>query len=144
MLPTPPADLLTRLRSRRWRITPQRRAVAQALAGEHVHLSAEEVHERALAIVPEVSLATVYSTLNQLVAMGEVAEVRAPRSSVRYDPNARQQHHHLVCERCGRIRDVRPSGMDDLRLSDADRSGFRIATIEVVFRGVCPACEGRE
>ena len=96
MLPTPPADLLTRLRSRPWRITPQRRAVAQALAGEHVHLTAEEVHERALAIVPEVSLATVYSTLNQLVAMGEVAEVRAPRSSVRYDPNARQQHHHRV------------------------------------------------
>ncbi len=39
--------LLERLRRRGWRLTAQRRVVAEALAGEHVHLTAEEVYERA-------------------------------------------------------------------------------------------------
>ena len=44
--------------------------------GEHVHLSAEQVHGRSPTVLPEVSLATVYNTLNELVAMGEISEIR--------------------------------------------------------------------
>ena len=69
------ASLLERLRTRGWRVTPQRRAVAEVLTGDHVHLTADEVHERARARLPEVSLATVYNTLGELVDMGEVLEI---------------------------------------------------------------------
>lgn len=131
---------LERIRSRGWRITPQRRAVACALEGAHVHLTAEELHAAARGIVPEISLATVYNALNELAMMGEVREVRVAGGSVRYDPNVDVAHHHLVCDTCGLIMDVNPRGTDQLRLPRSDQHGFRVAAVEVVFRGTCRRC----
>ena len=136
----PAAPLIERLEARPWRITPQRRAVAESLVGEHVHLSADEVFARARDGFPEISRATVYNTLNELVAMGEVVEVRAPSGPVRYDPNGADRHHHLVCTGCGTLFDVRPEGMEALRLADGERHGFRLDDIDVVFRGRCAGC----
>ncbi len=133
-------SLLERLRVRQWRITPQRRTVAEVLHGDHVHLSADEVFAAARHRLPEISLATVYNTLNELVAMGEVREVRAGTGVTRYDPNAHVRHHHLVCTGCGAIFDVRPEGTGGLRLTGSDRHGYRVDEVEVVFRGRCPDC----
>lgn len=69
-------------------MTAQRRVVAEVLDGEHVHLTADEVHARAVAKLPEISRATVYNTLGELVTLGEVLEVSTDRRAKRYDPNA--------------------------------------------------------
>jgi hypothetical protein len=61
--PARAASLLERLRRRRLRLTAQRRVIAEALEGAHVHLTADEVFERAVARLPEISRATVYSEL---------------------------------------------------------------------------------
>lgn len=133
------SDLLTRLRSRSWRLSAQRRAVAEVLVGDHVHLTAEQVHDRARRRLPEISRATVYNTLNELVAMGELLEVDVAEGPKRYDPNIAKQHDHLVCERCRAIRDVPRSGPKP-RISEDARGGYLVTTVEVTFRGLCPAC----
>src|ERR1700745_3205433 len=69
------SELVQRLRDRGWRLTAQRRVVAEVLAGDHVHLTADAVYSRAQLLLPEISLATVYNTLNELVDMGEVLEI---------------------------------------------------------------------
>jgi Fur family transcriptional regulator, stress-responsive regulator len=139
----PRANLAERLRARRWRMTPQRRAVAAAFVGEHVHLTAEEIHDRARRIATEVSLATIYNTLNELVRMGELIEVRTSGAAVRYDPNVGDQHGHLVCTGCGRMLDVNPAGVAALSLPGSDQHGFRITGVDVLFRGTCPDCAAR-
>jgi Fur family transcriptional regulator, stress-responsive regulator len=132
-------ELLTRLRERGWRLSPQRRVVAEVLVGPNVHLTAEEVHGRAGALLPEISRATVYNTLNELVAMGEVREVSVTDGPKRYDPNARVAHHHLVCARCQRIRDVpAPAHLDPL--GDDELEGYVVTDVEIVYRGFCPDC----
>ena len=131
---------LDRLRERGWRITPQRRAVVQALVGEHVHRTADQVHASARVLVPEVSLATVYNTLNELVGMGEISAINVGDGSTRYDPKVGPDHHHLICDGCHRIYDVEPSGVDGVQLPGAQRHGMRIDTVEVVFRGRCADC----
>ncbi len=131
------AKLIDRLRDRGWRITPQRRVVAEVFAGEHLHLSVDDVYERARAELPEISLATVYNTLNELVGMGELLEVNRCGDRRRYDPNVEQRHEHLLCVDCGRILDVharRP------HIADEERYGFEILEVDVVFRGRCPDC----
>jgi Fur family ferric uptake transcriptional regulator len=133
-------DLLERLRERNWRLTPQRRVVAEVLGGPNVHLTAEAVHSAALALLPEISLATVYNTLNELVAMGEVSEVAAGSGPKRYDPNARTPHHHLVCRSCGALRDVVLDDVNAPTLAEPDRAGYLITGVEMVFQGICPEC----
>ncbi|MCU1496656.1 MAG: transcriptional repressor [Acidimicrobiales bacterium] len=134
------ADLLTRLRQRDWRLTAQRRAVAQVLAGEHVHLTADEVHARAVAVLPEISRATVYNTLGELVALGEVREVTLEGRAKRYDPNHDIAHHHLVCTSCGLIMDVPVIDGAAAGLPTGSRHGFRVDEVEVVYRGTCATC----
>jgi Fur family ferric uptake transcriptional regulator len=90
--------------------------------------------------LPEISLATVYNTLNELVAMGEVIEVLPGTGPKRYDPNARAPHHHLVCTSCGAMRDVFPVGVAMTDLSEHDRAGFELTGLEILVRGRCPAC----
>src|SRR5690606_35371336 len=113
-------DLLQRLRDRGWRLTAQRRVVAEVLAGEHVHLTADEVHARDSQRVPEISRATVYNTLGELVSLGELVEVWTDQRAIRYDPNAHRAHQHLLCGGCGTTPDGppprRPPRLGALRL----------------------------
>lgn len=129
--------LAARLKARGWRVTAQRRAICDTLAGEHVHLTADEVYERARTMLPEVSRATVYNTLNELVEMGELHELAHADGRRRFDPNIGQRHHHLVCVDCGRILDVQA---DDPALDADQRHGFELLDVEVTFRARCPEC----
>ena len=131
--------LIDRLRDRGWRLTAQRRVIAEAMTGEHVHVAADEVLERARTVLPEVSLATVYNTLNELVALGELVELPHADGRKRYDPNVDERHHHLVCVDCGRMLDVT---IDDPRLPGNQRHGFEVLAVDVTVRGRCPDCTG--
>ncbi|MET9375725.1 Fur family transcriptional regulator [Streptomyces sp. NPDC003035] len=134
------SDLLERLRGRGWRMTSQRRVVAEVLDGDHVHLTADEVHVRAVQRLPEISRATVYNTLGELVSLGEVVEVSTEGRAKRYDPNAHHPHQHLVCAGCGTIRDVHPTGDPLADLPEEERFGFAVSEVEVLYRGLCPSC----
>lgn len=114
------------------------------LGGPNVHLTAESVHSAAQALLPEISLATVYNTLNELVVMGEVLEVAAGSGPKRYDPNARTPHHHLVCRSCGALRDVLVERDAVPAIDERDRAGYVVTGVEMVFQGICPACAGAD
>jgi Fur family ferric uptake transcriptional regulator len=135
-------DLLSRLRTRNWRLSPQRRVVAEVLVGDHVHLTAEEVHDLARERLPEISRATVYNTLNELVAMGELLEVDVFDGPKRYDPNGGEEHDHLVCDSCHAIRDV-PRPETQPTIPEEARAGYLVTAKEVTYRGLCPACAAR-
>ncbi|MCZ7416643.1 MULTISPECIES: Fur family transcriptional regulator [unclassified Streptomyces] len=134
------SDLLERLRNRGWRLTAQRRVVAEVLDGDHVHFTADEVHARAAERLPEIARATVYNTLSELVALGEIIEVSTDGRAKRYDPNAHHTHQHLVCSHCGTIRDVHPAADPLGALPESERFGFAVSEASVIYRGVCPSC----
>jgi Fur family ferric uptake transcriptional regulator len=121
-------------------MTSQRRVVAEVLDGDHVHLTADEVHARAVRRLPEISRATVYNTLRELVSLHEVIEVTTDGRAKRYDPNAHHPHQHLVCSHCGTIRDVHPTGDPLAALPVEERFGFTMSEVEVTYRGLCPSC----
>jgi Fe2+ or Zn2+ uptake regulation protein len=131
------APLIDRLRDRGWRLTAQRRVIAEAMTGDHVHLAADEVLERARAVLPEVSLATVYNTLNELVSLGELHEVPHADGRKRYDANVAEPHQHLVCVDCGRMLDVTARVPT---LPAEQTHGFELLDVEVTFRARCPDC----
>src|ERR1700722_4952061 len=122
-------ELIERLRDRKWKLTAQRRVVAEVLAGEHIHLTADAVYSRAQQLLPEISLATVYNTLNELVDMGEVLEISAGDGPKRYDPNITVAHPHLYCVGCGALRDVNPDGTDRLELPAGQQHGVELLDV---------------
>lgn len=105
-----------------------------------MHLTADEVHARAVERLPEISRATVYNALGELVGLGEVVELSTDGRAKRYDPNAHHPHQHLVCSRCGTIRDVHPTGDPLAGLPVEERFGFTVSKAEVTYRGLCPSC----
>lgn len=133
-----PAELVDRFRSEGRKVTPQREAVFRALHASRVHPTAEAVHAEVVRDLPMVSLRTVYQTLNDLTAMGELLPVNVGTGPARFDPNL-EPHHHLVCDACGGVTDIAlavpaidvPAGAD---------VGFDITRTEIVFRGRCAAC----
>src|ERR1700694_4930701 len=132
-------DLTERFREQGLRVTPQRQAIFRLLHGDASHPTVETLHERARGDMPTISLKTVYQTVHDLEAMGEVTLLDLGTGSVRVDPNVEHRHQHLICTVCGKVRDVT---VDDggLRLAPRDRRGFTVADVQVHFRGVCEAC----
>lgn len=136
------AGLLERLGRRGFRMTAQRRVIAEALCGPNLHLTAEQIHQRASARLPELSRATVYNTLAELVALGEVTEVAGVTGGPRrYDPN--HSHQHLVCVDCGEIRDVHPENERSLAIPTDERGDFEVLDVQIVFHGRCASCATR-
>jgi len=132
-------DLLERLQQRDWRLTPQRRAVVDALAGANVHLSADEVLAGVRKALPDTSRATVYNTLNELVEMGEVGELHVAGRSRRYDPNVTNRHHHVLCEACGLVQDVHLDAGETPSVP-ASIPGFELHRVDMLFSGRCRDC----
>lgn len=135
-----PAELATRFREEGLKLTPQRLAVFQALYGSTEHPTAESVHQAVARDMPMVSLRTVYQTLNDLRAMGEIGHLDAGTGSARFDPTT-EPHHHLVCDRCGRVADLMVDFPDISVPSDAG-DGFTVDRTDIIFRGLCADCAG--
>jgi Fe2+ or Zn2+ uptake regulation protein len=133
-----PAELTELFRAHGLKVTPQRQCIFRVLHGDDAHPTAETVHARARREMPALSLKTVYQTLNELAEIGEVQQLDMGTGSTRFDPNV-EAHHHLVCERCGKVRDL----YADFGISAPKRrlQGFTVKNAEVVLRGLCDTCQ---
>jgi Fe2+ or Zn2+ uptake regulation protein len=135
-----PADTLTqRFRDHGLRVTPQRQAIFRLLDGNDEHPTVEALYEAARVEMPTISLKTVYQTVHELEALGEVDLLHVGTGSVRVDPNVEHPHHHMICTECGRVRDV-VVDVTDLRIPARARAGFAVSDVQVHFRGVCGDC----
>ncbi len=130
--------LLSTLRRYRRRRTPQRALICRLLEGNTEHPSAEALYRRAQTLMPTLSLRTVYSILSDLVEIGAVRSLDMGTGSTRYDPNPKP-HHHLVCDRCGKVQDALVP-IPPIELPPDQRRGFWTRGLDLVFRGVCGEC----
>ena len=133
------AELTELFREAGLRVTPQRQAVFGLLQGDASHPTVEALFDRARVQMPTLSLKTVYQTVHDLEALGEVHVLDLGTGSVRVDPNVEDEHHHLVCTSCGQVRDL-PVAFDDLHVPARWRRGFAVDDVVVIFRGRCEDC----
>ncbi|MET0421170.1 MAG: transcriptional repressor [Acidimicrobiia bacterium] len=132
-------ELTTKFRDRGLRVTPQRQAIFRLLHGVDTHPTVDSLYDAARAEMPTISRKTVYQTVHDLEAMSEVELLDLGTGSIRVDPNVEHPHQHLVCTRCGTVRDVLVD-VGDLRVPSRYRREFTVDAVEVVFRGVCDSC----
>jgi Fe2+ or Zn2+ uptake regulation protein len=124
------------------RVTPQRRVIFERLAEDDSHPTANEVYQQVLAVMPEVSRTTVYNTLHELVALGELSLVEElSEEGARYDTN-RDRHHHLFCMGCHTLVDI-SRDFADVELPPEDAEGYQVIRSQVTFYGLCQNCQNR-
>lgn len=138
------AQIVTKLRTRGHRITPQRLAILRMLVESHVHPSVEDIFEKVKVNFPTTSLATVYKTIAVMKELGEVLELEFSTGHNRYDGNKPYPHPHLICVKCKRIVDPQLSSLTDLTQELVSDSGFSILGHRLDFFGICPECQERQ
>jgi len=87
------------------RMTKNRQAVYSVLVSSTDHPTASDVHDRARKIIPDMSLATVYNSLETLVEFSAARQVNFDRESSRYCANL-QEHGHFYDSDTGKVQDV--------------------------------------
>ena len=100
------------------RQSKQRNAIYDVLMRRNTHLTAQEIYEDTRKVIPDVGDNKIY-----------------------YDPDL-TSHHHFVCEKCGKVLDVRINENLQTALENEVEVtlGHQIHSSQVVFHGVCSVC----
>ncbi len=122
------------------RTSLHRLAVLSAIANDRCHPSADNLYRSISELYPGVSRTTVYNSLNILVEAGLVKELKLERGVSHFDFMLQPPHGHFMCDHCGRIYDM---GLPP-SLADNTEPGFRIDSIDLNFRGICPDCLAKQ
>lgn len=121
------------------RFTEQRAAVYRHLLGTDAHPTADDVFTAVRGELPDISLATVYKSLETLVSCGLAIKLTYGDASARYDGRT-DPHHHARCTRCSAVTDV--PGRIDARVLDglAPLAGFTVEGFRFELIGRCARC----
>ena len=118
-------------------VIKQKKLVLDIVYNSHKHPTAEEVFFEARLAMPNIALGTVYRNLNALVDEGFLRRITLAGTPDRFD-KANCDHDHLVCQKCGKLKDVFLSGIAD---EIKNNSGDEIISYELNAYYICEACK---
>jgi Fe2+ or Zn2+ uptake regulation protein len=115
-------------------------AILHVLHHEGTHLSPIEVFAHAKEMLPGLTEATIYRTLDFLCENGLVHSASIRGGHLVYDI-AQQDHHHLICRKCGGEVQIEHASLENVYSELEATSGFRNIDSHVTFFGLCPGCQ---
>ncbi len=132
------------LRERNQPATPQRLAIAAVVLGAEHPLAAEEVVERLRARGPAPGVATVYRTIDVLIACGLVTEEDRREGFRRFRPRRDDvSSEELLCTMCGRVTAIAARGAAEGAAAAARAAGFVAVRHRLTVYGLCADCAAR-
>lgn len=140
MVSPPPNGAEELLREHGLQVTAQRLAVLGAVAN-HPHGTADDVAEEVRSEIGAISRQAVYDALGILADTGLIRRIQPAGSPARFEDRVDDNHHHLVCRTCGQMVDVDCAVGETPCLTAHDDAGYSIDEAEVVYWGLCPACQ---
>ena len=108
------------------RMTEQRRVIARVLEAASDHPDVEELHRRAAAVDPRISIATVYRTVKLFEDAGVITRHDFGAGRSRYEAIPDEHHDHLIDLRTGNVVEFRNEEIEALQQAIAERLGFRL------------------
>jgi Fur family transcriptional regulator, ferric uptake regulator len=132
-------QLKTLLRQRGLHATGARVAVLQILREGHRHASVDEIREQVLTRYPTVDPATVYRTLETLESHDLAIRVELRDRLTRWT-HVTEEHHHLVCKRCGAVIEIGDAPFQHLAQELQTQHGVQVDMQHQVLHGTCATC----
>jgi Fur family transcriptional regulator, peroxide stress response regulator len=120
------------------RLTRQRLAIYRELEVRCDHPDVDHLYKAVQPRIPQISLFTVYRTMNALESAGIILRVATWKGHARYDAHM-ATHAHFLCETCGKIDDVAGEGCAAPVSALAGLKGT-VRHVDVMFRGECETC----
>ena len=120
------------------RLTRQRLLICRELEGRYDHPDVERLYKAVKPRLKQISVFTVYRTMNALEDAGLAWRVATWRGHARYDANV-QTHGHFLCEKCGRIDDLGGGSVGAGVTAFAAAKG-EVHRVEVMLTGECDDC----
>lgn len=132
-------SLIEAIRASGLRVTGARRAVCEVLAESHdEHLTALDLHRRAEeAAGRSIDQSTIYRTIDTLQAAGHLHHVHLGHGPSIVHLSDRTDHHHLVCEICGRTVDLDLAEFAEVTERIQERHGFVADSVHFALVGRC-------
>ena len=130
-----------RLRELGYRLTPQRVMIVDAIENSSHHISAEEIYSQVIARYPHMNISTIYRTMELLKRLGLVTETNLGEGRVRYHSADKGHHHHLVCQKCGKIIDLDETLLFPLKSALRERHNFEADLRHLAIFGLCLHCK---
>ena len=118
------------------RITEQRRIIARVLGEAEDHPDVETLHERAAAVDPRISIATVYRTVRLFEEAGILERHEFGDGRSRYETASETHHDHLIDVETGDVIEFADEELEELQRRIADRLGFRLVDHRMELYGV--------
>ncbi len=134
------ASLADSMRTVGLKVTAPRLAVLEMLQGAP-HSSADTVFASVRTELPGTSVQAVYGILAAFTAAGLTRRVDPAGSAALFECRVGDNHHHILCVRCGDLKDVDCVVGAAPCLTPSDTSGFTVIAAEVTFTGVCVSCQ---
>ena len=132
------------LEENRMRKTSERFTILEKIFSSSAHVDVDTLHKQLLADDYPVSRATVYNTLDVLIEAGLVRRITLGDGVARYERvTAASNHHHLICTRCGKVKEVKAVESVTDVLTKRPRS-FEPAYYTLYIYGLCARCAKRE
>jgi len=132
-------SIITRLKQKKLKVTPQRLAIIEVLLEKRdLHPGAALVYKEAKKKKKRLSLSATYATLNELSRHGIIKTLQFDKMENRYEGNL-EEHINLICERCKKILDYKVPITVDQR-GVAKKTGFSITDTRLEYYGYCREC----
>lgn len=134
-------DLREVLRAAGLRVTAPRLAVFLAVHGEGQHRAAEAIAASVRKRLGTLSTQAVYDNLHTLEIAGLIRRIQPAGHPARFEARVGDNHHHIVCRRCGLTVDVDCAVGAAPCLDPSADHGFIVQEAEVIYWGLCPQCQ---
>lgn len=118
------------------RMTDQRRVIARVLSVAEDHPDVEEIHRRAAALDPNISVATVYRTMRLFEESGVVERHEFQDGRARYEEASSDHHDHLIDVKTGAVIEFVNEEIEKLQAKIAAELGYRLVAHRLELYGV--------
>jgi Fur family ferric uptake transcriptional regulator len=133
-------DILTTLRAKGLRMTPQRRAIVSEVMNTRGHISPAVIARTVQARMPGVNASTVYRTITMLEEVGVLSHAHL-EGGPEYHRAEEAGHVHLACSKCGASDDLSIQEANRLHALIAKHKGFSADLTHFAISGLCAKCQ---
>jgi len=123
------------------KVTPARLAVMKFLESSNQPVDVSTILAYLRKKDVDVDPATIFRMMNDFLQKGVIKEIRIEKRKSSYELTSKEDHHHLVCEKCGGVESVLDNTIPGMEKGIKEKQGFLVKRHELEFFGICKNCQ---